>query len=40
MEKAISNANSMDDIRKVAEKIPEIKTHFMESLKPARAIAC
>ena len=38
MEKAISNANSMDEIRKVAEKIPDIKQHFMESLKPAKQL--
>ena len=38
MEKAISNANSMDEIRKVAEKIPEIKQHFMESLKPVKQL--
>lgn len=38
MKKVISNANSMDEIRKVAEKIPEVKQHFMESLKLAKQL--
>ena len=38
MEKAISNANSMDEIQKVADRIPEVKQHFMESLKPAKQL--
>lgn len=41
MEKAIHNANSMDDIRRVSQKTPEFKQHFKESLRPTKELlAC
>lgn len=36
MEKAIQNVNRMDEIRKIAQKNPEVKKHFMENLRPSK----
>lgn len=38
MEKAVQNANNMEEIRKVAQKIPAIKENYLQSLVPTRQL--
>ena len=35
MESAMSQASNMEEIRKVAQSIPDFREHFSRSLKPA-----